>query len=133
MLGFLLIGALVNIMMAWALALWSPMTQSAEYEQRFPGQVWWSYFASDFNIHETPIPVDHRRGVGVDIRIVGADLYGCEFLQSGWPFRSLAYSLEYLEGGFRTRKLKDGTVVSVNVLTNWGLRVSRSEFDPRRD
>ena len=129
MLGFLLLGAIVNILIAWALSLWSPLIRSVECEHEFQGINWGSYWSSD--LEGETIPSIHDQGIGVDFTLTGADFYGCEFLQSGLPFRSLEYSWEYQEGGFRPKTPRFGTVVvSTEVLLNWGLHISLEKFDP---
>lgn len=126
MLLYLGLGAIVNVLMAWALSLWSPILRSTDYEQQFPRNVWWS----SEDLSGIPLPVNHQHCVGVDMKLTGADLYFCVYLRSGIPFRSLEHSWEYLEGGIRTRTLKDGTVIIDEVLTNWCIHVSLDEFDP---
>ncbi len=132
-LGLLLIGAVVNVGVAWACALWSPVTRyraqdlywllrgdravPSELMHRIPSE--WAIQGSP-QTYDISASVEHSRGIGLRTRWVSVDEmvpavdklmsdHELLLLDAGWPMASLAASNPILRANLSTSALQTPT------------------------
>lgn len=113
----LLVGAALNVLVAWVCAMWAPLAHaSAVADSAVPTRLaadlpaWWS------SPHEqdgfVDLDFDRRRGWGVE-------MHGSRRRESGMAYRRVSESVVVLEAGWPLPVVRTHAVFTAEALTKW--------------
>ena len=90
----LLLGAVINVAVAWGCELWSPVNSCGPNSMvRVSGKQWWSARFADG--YDPELFTWEVSGLGVrGTTYFGGDDWGCAIRRSGWPLIAMEYAFE---------------------------------------